>query len=79
MKKQSMFADEKRLREDITEVFSQLTGDEAKPSNLALARLQNLENEVKKAEATNTSIGVEFETKVKTALMKEGLIQKDIK
>ncbi len=79
MKKQSMFADEKRLREDITEVFSQLTGDEAKPSNLALGRLKNLENEIKKAETTNAAIGVEFETKVKSALMKEGLIQKDIK
>ncbi len=79
MKKQSMFADEKRLREDISEVYGQLAGDDAKPSNLALGRLKNLENEVKKAEAMNATIGAEFETKVKSALMKEGLIQKDIK
>jgi photosystem II stability/assembly factor-like uncharacterized protein len=79
MKKQSMFADEKRLREDITEVYAQLAGDESKPSNLALGRLKNLENEVKKAEATNASINTDFENKVKAALIKEGLIKADIK
>lgn len=47
-KQKSLFVDEKKLREEITEVYSGVTGQEAAPSNLQLQRITTLQSEVKR-------------------------------
>lgn len=49
-RQKSIFAEEKKLREDITEVYTSITGQEAAPSNLQLQRITQLQAELKKKE-----------------------------
>jgi predicted nucleic acid-binding Zn-ribbon protein len=50
----SMFADIRRLREDISEVYVAVCSNESKPSNLQEMRTKDLNDEIKKAtEALN--------------------------
>lgn len=49
-KTKSIFADEKRLRENITEVYSAVLYQQARPSNLQLANIKFLTGELSKAE-----------------------------
>ncbi|MBK9463992.1 MAG: glycosyl hydrolase [Chitinophagaceae bacterium] len=55
-KQKSVFADEKKLREEITEVYSGVTGQEAAPSNLQVQRVTVLQQEVKKKEKESQQI-----------------------
>ncbi|HPH31463.1 MAG TPA: hypothetical protein PLB49_06420, partial [Chitinophagaceae bacterium] len=73
-KQKSVFADEKKLREDITEVYAGVTGQEAAPSNLQLQRTVTLQNEVKKKEDAAKVIMKKYDDAVKAGLRKEGLI-----
>jgi protein subunit release factor A len=73
-KQKSAFVDEKRLREDITEVYSGVTGQEAAPSNLQLQRTITLQAEVKKKEEAAKVIIRKYDEAVKAGLKKEGLI-----
>lgn len=73
-KQKSAFADEKKLREDITEVYAGVTGQEAAPSNLQLQRTVTLQAEVKKKEEAAKVILKKYDEAVKAGLKKEGLI-----
>ena len=72
-KQKSIFADEKKLREEITDVYSAVAGQEAAPSNLQLQRVTQLQEKEAKAEETKTTLSKQFDAKVNAALAKEGL------
>ena len=73
-KQTSMFADEKRLREEITEVYLPLCVNEAGPSNLQLANIKTLKGKVEDAEKKVKDIELQFEQKLKNGLIKEKII-----
>ncbi len=70
-KHKSIFADEKKLRENITEVYGAVCGQECKPTNLQLARITGLEEDLKKGTDAygkiNTEYGAKAEQTVKDA------------
>jgi photosystem II stability/assembly factor-like uncharacterized protein len=72
-KQTSMFADESRLREDITQVYLAICFNEAGPSNLQLESIKTLTKRVNDAEKKAAEINTQFEEKVKAALTKEKL------
>lgn len=72
-KQKSVFADEERLRERITDVYGSIAGQEAAPGNLQQQRIGVLQQEVTKAEQSNAALTTQYFTKVKEALAKEGL------
>ncbi len=74
-KQKSIFADEKKLREEITEVYGAVSGQEAAPSNLQIQRTTVLQQEVKKKEDTHKQILKKYDNTVMEGLKKEGLIQ----
>ncbi len=74
-KQKSIFADEERIRERITDVYQAVAGQEAAPSNLQIQRISVLQNEVSKAANSNTALTTQYYTKVKDALTKEGLLK----
>jgi photosystem II stability/assembly factor-like uncharacterized protein len=76
-KQKSIFADEKKLREEITDVYAAVAGQEAAPSNLQLQRTTQLQEKEAKAEDSRVTLSKQFETKVNDALAKEGLPSKD--
>jgi hypothetical protein len=59
-KQKSMFADEKKLREDITDVYGSVAGSEAKPSNLQIDRVKVLQERVAKAEKDDMALNLEY-------------------
>jgi photosystem II stability/assembly factor-like uncharacterized protein len=73
-KQKSIFADEKKLREEITETYSAVTGQEAAPSNLTIQRTEVLKQEVKKKEETGRQVMVKYDKMVMEGLKKEGLL-----
>ena len=73
-KQKSIFADEKKLREEITEAYSSVTGQEAAPSNLAIQRAAVLQQEVKKKDEANKQIMNKYDKIVNEGLRKEGLL-----
>ena len=52
----SMFADIRRLREDISEVYVAVCSNDSKPSNLQETRAKDLNEEIKKANEALTSL-----------------------
>ena len=72
-KQKSIFADEKKLREEISDVYGAVAGQEAAPSNLQLQRVTQLQEKEVKAGETRTTLSKQFEAKVIAALAKEGL------
>jgi photosystem II stability/assembly factor-like uncharacterized protein len=52
-KQKSIFADEKKLREDITDVYGSIAGNEMRPSNLELDRIKVLQKRVENARKEN--------------------------
>jgi hypothetical protein len=71
----SIFADEERLREKITDVYSAVAGQEAPPSNLQVQRAAQLEKEVIKAKQTVQLINDKYYKPVFDQLVKEGLVK----
>ncbi|MBI1341583.1 MAG: glycosyl hydrolase [Terrimonas sp.] len=71
--KTSLFADVKRLREYISEVYVSLCSQEAPPSNLQLDRIQSLKKELTNYEAEHKTIEGRYEVRAEQALKKEGL------
>lgn len=69
-KQTSIFADETRLREDITEVYSAVANTEAAPSNLQVDRVKTLRGKVDGAEAKRKQIESMYEGKIGSALPK---------
>lgn len=76
-KQKSLFADEERLRERISEVYASVCMQEAAPSNLQLQRVGLLTTEVSNAEQTNANLTTKYYKKVKEALIKEGLLKEE--
>lgn len=72
-KQKSIFADEKKLREDISEVYSAVCYQETKPSNLQMERVRVLQQQLGDAEKLNTTINNHYYEKVKAVLLKEKL------
>ena len=70
-KHKSMFADEKKLREYITEVYGAICGQECKPTNLQLARITVLNDDLKKGEQTYEKIYGEFGDKAHQTVKEE--------
>jgi photosystem II stability/assembly factor-like uncharacterized protein len=72
-KQTSAFADEVRLREDITQVYAAISYSEAAPSNLQIERIKTLQQRVNTAEQTNATLGKQYDEKIRATLVKEGL------
>lgn len=72
-KQKSIFADDKKLREDISEVYSAVCYQETRPSNLQLERVKALEKQLEDAEKADVAINNQYFEKVKSALLKEKL------
>jgi photosystem II stability/assembly factor-like uncharacterized protein len=73
-KQKSIFADEKKLREEITEVYAAVSGQEAAPSNLQVQRVTGLQEEVKKKEQETTREVKKYDKIMMDGLKKEGLL-----
>jgi hypothetical protein len=73
-KQKSIFADEKKLREDITAVYTAVSGQEAPPSNLQIQRVTVLQQDVKKKDQENQQVLKKYDQVVIDGLKKEGLI-----
>jgi hypothetical protein len=76
-KQKSMFADEERLRERITDVYMSVTSQESRPSNLQIQRVALLQEQLSSVNKTNKDITAQFYNKTKDALVKEGLMKDD--
>jgi photosystem II stability/assembly factor-like uncharacterized protein len=72
-KQTSIFADEEQLRERLTELYTTIAGNEARPSNLQLERLQSLQGELAAAKAKHAAISKQYADKVRQAMAKEGV------
>lgn len=64
-KQTSIFADESRLREDITQVYAAICNNEAAPSNLQLASIKGLQDRVNEATKKFESINLASQKKLK--------------
>ena len=70
-KHKSIFADEKKLREYITEVYASVCSQECKPSNLQLGRITVLNDDLKKGEESYEKITSEYQEKAHTTITAE--------
>lgn len=76
-KQKSIFADEKKLREEITEVYGAVCGQETKPSNLQKERTGVLQQQLGDAEKLSAAINAQYDQKIKNELVKEKLDKLD--
>jgi hypothetical protein len=67
------------LRENITQVYSSICNTEAAPSNLQLDRVKGLQQKVNEADRRNVEITKQYEERIRSALLKQGLIKEDVK
>jgi photosystem II stability/assembly factor-like uncharacterized protein len=72
-KQKSIFADEKKLREEISDVYGAVCGQEAAPSNLQAQRVTALQQQVKTKEQQKNTILKKYDKQVMDGLKKEGL------
>lgn len=77
-KSKSIFADEEKLREQISEMYGTICYQEAKPTNLQLARVSQLVTEVKKSEDAYTGIDKKYAEEVKNTIEAEKKIGKNL-
>jgi len=61
----SIFADERKLREQISEVYGIVAGQEARPTNLQIAGTARLKGEVQKASASYTTLEAKYGLKAR--------------
>jgi photosystem II stability/assembly factor-like uncharacterized protein len=78
-KQTSLFADEERIREQLSELYTSVCYQEVKPSNLQEERVIGLLAEIKKAEDKNAVITKTFSDKVKVIQEKQQLPQSKVK
>jgi hypothetical protein len=71
-KQTSIFADERKLREQISEVYGSVAGQEARPTNLQVQRVSGLRDEVVKAQMSYTELENQYGAKAKAAMEKKG-------
>ncbi|HXS36277.1 MAG TPA: hypothetical protein VN721_06220 [Flavipsychrobacter sp.] len=67
-KHRSIFAEEKRLREYITEVYSAVCDQECRPTNLQLGRIPVLQEDLQKGQDSYQTISASYADKVKKAV-----------
>ncbi|MDB5195919.1 MAG: glycosyl hydrolase [Flaviaesturariibacter sp.] len=72
-KQKSIFADEEQLRERVSELYSTIVNQEAKPSNLQVARLTVLEKQKESAIQKQEALKKKYDAPVKAIVQKEGL------
>ncbi|MBN8663030.1 MAG: hypothetical protein J0L83_00530 [Chitinophagales bacterium] len=70
-KQTSVFADEKKLREEISEIYLVLIGQEVAISNLQQQNVDNVVNKVNEAAKQQAALLAETDAKLKAALAKE--------
>lgn len=75
-KQKSIFADEEKLRERISEAYSAIAWQELKPSNLVIARADQLQKEIDQAELDKSKILKTIKPKFESILKKEGINRK---
>jgi hypothetical protein len=63
------------LREDISDVYGAVVGQEAAPSNLQIQRITTLQGEVKKKEQAVQVVMKKYDDTIMNGLKKEGLIK----
>lgn len=72
-KQASMFADEKKLKEEMNELYTSMVFSEAAPSNLQLQSIANFKQEIKKSEDRNQTIMQQYHKAVMDAFKKENI------
>jgi hypothetical protein len=77
-KQTSIFVDEERLREKITQVYLAVALEEAAPSNSQLQSIRVLQQEVKKAEENNAAITKTYYDKALSVLDKNAALKKEL-
>jgi photosystem II stability/assembly factor-like uncharacterized protein len=77
-KQTSIFVDEERLREKITQVYLAVALEEAAPSNSQLQSIRVLQQEVKKAEQNNEAITKTYYEKALSVLDKNAALKKEL-
>lgn len=70
-KNKSIFADEKRLKEEIGEVYSAVAGNEAAPSNMQQQRTESLQQELKKQGEATKALMQQYHQPVMQSFSKE--------
>jgi len=74
-KQKSIFADEQKLREKITDVYGAVSGQEAPPSNLQRQRADALQKEVARKKQDLQLVDNKYFKPVFNQLVKEGLVK----
>ena len=74
-KQKSIFSDEEKLREKITDVYGAVAGQEAAPSNLQIQRASLLEKDVTKAKQDVQKVNSKYYKPVFDQLIKEDLVK----
>ncbi|HLF45464.1 MAG TPA: hypothetical protein VI548_03520, partial [Chitinophagaceae bacterium] len=74
-KQKSIFADEERLREKISDVYASVAGQEAPPSNLQVQRVGSLEKDLIKSKMAVKQINDKYYKPIFDQLVKEGLVK----
>jgi photosystem II stability/assembly factor-like uncharacterized protein len=74
-KQKSIFADEERLREKISDVYAAVAGQEAPPSNLQIQRAESLQKDVVKKKQDVQAVNNKYFKPVFDQLVKEGLVK----
>lgn len=72
-KQKSIFADEKKLREEISEVYRAIAGNETVPSNLQIQRISTLKEEVERSKQSATAIINKYASQVTKIFEKENI------
>ena len=72
-KNKSMFADEKRLKEEISEVYTAVAGNEAAPSNMQMQRIDLLKQDLQKQDDATKAVMQQYHQKVMQAFEKENI------
>ncbi len=67
-KHKSIFADEKKLRENITEVYSSVCSQECRPTNLQIGRIAVLQDDLKKGQDTYNRLNEEYSAKARQSI-----------
>ena len=72
-KQTSLFADEKRLKEDMNELYRSLVFSEAAPSNLQLQSIESFKQDISKSEEKGKEIIKQYDKAVMDAFKKENI------
>ncbi|MEI8133836.1 MAG: glycosyl hydrolase [bacterium] len=67
-KQKSIFADEKKIREEISEVYGAIAGNDTRPSNLQINRIAVLKEKVAKAKESDDALNQKYLSKMNAIL-----------